>query len=248
MSRNGASSSSPLIAKQGKLPSEPAIQKDERDLAAIAIQKHVRRFLATTSLYRHKNAIVTIQRFFRGFVGRRRASLMSSYSSYAHSQSSMRRSLQLMVKDHINQIVAPTRALESSLLHSWFISTMELEAAMRVTHFSSEKLESEWFHWKQKHYRDAISRGLPKGWVPRALGNLEGRVYYIHVRSGKAQLVHPNIMEEAQLASEKREQLEEKMEKEILTVREHAHAIRQVVSQEHNIIHNTFQKWRFSAT
>ena len=79
----------------------------------------------------------------------------------------------------------------------------------------------------------------------RALGST-GRVYYIHVRSGRSQLVHPNIMEVAEHASNKRSELEARADEEMRGARQHVAEVMAAVAHEHGVILRTLTRWRRS--
>ena len=205
--------------------------------AATAIQSRVRVMLAVEERRRRMAAIACIQRHYRGSRGRRRASILRAVRA-----SRSRRDVCVGVARHID-LLREVRPLESRLMHAWFVGNIELEAAMRTSFLASETLENEWYAWKQKFYRRALNKGLPKGWCPRSLGNT-GRVYYIHVRSGRSQLVHPNLMDVADAAAEKRAALEKRGEEDMRAVREHTFSVRQAVANELAVILKTFDRWR----
>ena len=205
--------------------------------AATVIQSRLRVMLAVAERRRRMAAIACIQRHYRGSRRRRRASMLRAVRA-----SRSRRDICVGVARHIG-VLREVRPLESRLMHAWFVGNIELEAAMRASFLASETLENEWYAWKRKFYRRALNKGLPKGWCPRSLGNT-GRVYYIHVRSGRSQLVHPNLMDVADAAAEKRAALEKRGEDEMRAVREHTFGVRQAVANELAVILQTFDRWR----
>ena len=72
-------------------------------------------------------------------------------------------------------------------------------------------------------------------------------MYYIHVRSGRSQLVHPNVMEVAEHASRRREELERRADEETRGAREHVADVMRAVAHEHAVIHRTITGWRRAA-